>query len=506
MLKHRIQSSIYFTAPLTKGPSMFGLFNYALFQVLLFAFSLFGSALYGQSTLEQVQHKELTLEECIEYGLAKSLDFSKKKLATDIAGIQVIQNYFNFLPVISASADASLSSGARLQQYNSGTNIIFSQNLSDSYSASAKLSGSLNLFDGLNNISKYMSALKDNEASKYTLERAKEDIMYDITLKFFQAVMDYQLISSSKKNLEAISATVRQTEMRVKTGIRTETELLQQKAEMFNSEFLLLKAQNQYELSLLALLQTINIDTKHTYTLVTPTIDTTKEAVEPLTEISILENIALQNRNDLKSRDFIIEKFYWQEIQARSVFFPSLSLQGSYGNNATIATRTVVFGKEQDLSTQPPFLDQLRNQYNYSFGLNLSWNITNIFLGVFQTKAAAYQTESTKLDKAILIQNIQSDVAKAVLALKAAYKEMWVANKTYEATKSSYEQTDERYKMGSATWVDLQNNYRNFFKSETDLIRAKMNLALQRKVLIHVTGHLSTDQQLIPIIKSFEKK
>lgn len=442
-----------------------------------------------------------SLEKCVNYALENNLTIKQTELSTKIAEQNLTQAKGANLPNINGFASNTYNFGQTIDPF---TNQFATQRVR---SNSLGIAANMNLFSGFGNYNN----IKQNEyevyASKYDLDKSRNDITLAIASAYLQILFADEQVEQARSQVAATAKQVERTDKMVKAGTLPNGSLFEVEAQLASEELVLTQALNTVDLSYLQLKQILQLDASESIRVVKPTIQIEEneqvearpgqvydKALNTLPEIKSAESRLLGAENQVKS--------------AKSNYYPTLTLNGSLGsgysglNQSVLATETAVIpigttasGEqvttviETPVSRQvKPFGDQLSDNFNQSIGVSLSIPIFNRFqinTGVSQAKLNAENRQLIyEQTKNQVRQNIEQAYADAVAALKS-YK----ANlKAVKALRESYGYIEKRFEVGMVNPVDLTDAKNRLTRAESDLLRAKYDYIFKLKILDFYQG------------------
>ncbi len=177
----------------------------------------------------------------------------------------------------------------------------------------------------------------------------------------------------------------------------------------------------------------------------------------------------LQAEQNIKISDF-------DRKASKSIYLPSLGLQGSYGWNKGN------FPSTNFLSTN--------TSVGFSTGLNLTWNLFDGGSGITNVKNTKIQLTNRELLKQELQIQVQRDIANANGNYKnriAIYK---LQQQNVETSSDNYLRSFERYKLGQITSLELRQAQINLLNAKTNKNLAKYEAKLAELELLQLTGNL----------------
>jgi len=460
---------------------------------LLITFLLFCGAM-------NAQQKEWTLEECVEYALQNNIQVKQSELDLELSEIEKLDALGNFIPNINGQASNSWNTG--LTQ-NVTTGILQNQTVRN---FSASVSASLTVFDGLRNFKQLQRAKISRLASQYSLDRMQDDIALFVADAYLQVLF-------SKQNLDVLQAQnvvtreqMQRTQDLVDAGVLPQGDLLEIRATMADEKQRMILAENQIQISLISLAQTLGIKDYQNFDIVdrdyavfgneimgSSVYDVIEKAKEERAELKIAE----ANR-DLAEQDVSI---------AKGAYLPTLGAFFNYNTRETGQGRILgsvldedeptrqiglVQGTEQivvapntitTVGNPRSFVEQLYRNDGISYGFQLSVPFLNGFAArnsvkrnQINVKRAEFQLEQAELDLEANVYQAYTDAMGAFEAYEAAL----VAS---EAQEKAFEYATERYDVGLTNAFDFSQAKIRFENTQREALRAKYDYIFKLKVV-----------------------
>ena len=414
----------------------------------------------------------ITLRDAVDTALELNIDLQRSFDQVLSGEISVRQSGAAFLPDLSASASASRSYS---RDYDPVTDMTDGR---ESESLNLGLSTRLTLFDGFSNIASLQSSKLQLSAARQSLQRVRQSIVFEVFSRYLQVLMDQELLASERENLSAQRQQLQRIEEYYKVGNRSRADLLQQQAEISQSELSMLRAEESLQISKLQLMKTIGLE---------PAADYEVEIVpvEKLIGEMAGENVSiqwagdLQNRTDIDAQELSVEAAKKGITSARAGYWPSLSLSAdiSSGYNSSSVYRDF---SDQMLDINP----------NARIGLSLSIPIFNRSVTRSSVQKAQIQLASEQLSLEDLRQTISLEIQQALFGYSSARKGLEAARAQLEYTRQALQVTAERYDVGSAILTELSLARAQYVSANNDWIQANYSLLLHRVALDYYTGRL----------------
>ena len=220
-----------------------------------------------------VPAKTWSLEECIDYALKNNLQIKQSQLNTELAKSDLLQSQGNFLPSINANASHSYNIGRTIDRYTN--TFANSQVLSQQFG----VSGELTLFSGFQNINTLRQSRYDYLASKFDVDKMRNDISLNIASAYLQVLYSMDAVEIATNQMGLTTRQVERTAKLVDAGSTAKGTLLDIQAQLASEELNLTTAQNQRDIALLSLAQLLNLPTADGFSVVRPELGVVSDAL-----------------------------------------------------------------------------------------------------------------------------------------------------------------------------------------------------------------------------------
>ncbi|MCF8242449.1 MAG: TolC family protein [Melioribacteraceae bacterium] len=402
---------------------------------------------------------QLTLEEAVQIALQRNSTLIKTKnnLLTNEA--EKKNAFGELLPDLGASGSWRYTR----TDDNGGTQVDFFGNLantpattSHSRNYSVSVGGGWTLFDGLSNYANVARAEDNLEAAKFSLDKLKQDIVYQTTEYFYSVLYNKAVLEVRKENVAYNQKFFETVQERNRLGSAPVADVYAQQYQLGNAELLFIEAQNNLETAKNNLLNYLSLDILEEYEFVSPFDEmdaiNTDNYMSEFDEIRVMVDAALKNRLDYKSQMLNVSSAENSVTIARSGYFPRLSGNYSYGTSATT-------------------IDNLFDRRQAGVGLTLSIPIFSNWSTEYQLQSAKVRLKNTVEDLAALERQIKIEVKQGYLNLEAAKKALDVSIKNIKAAEETRKVNYERYNLGAGTILDVLQADRDY----QDALRGKIN-------------------------------
>ena len=425
----------------------------------------------------------ITFDEAVTIALDQNTDLRRAINNVERRDATIRQQQFDFAPNLSLSTSGTRQFGRSFSQEEGA---IVNQT-TDIFRASAR--SSITVFDGFNNIASLREANRQGEASELTLERTRQDVVFTVMEQFITLSQSKQQVEVRQSEVEFQEQQLEQIREFVDAGARATSDLFQARADLAQAEQQLLQAEREVEVNNTRLIQTLQLDPFGTYTFETPDVDPAElEAREYA--ISQALNEAFDRRVDLRAQQANVRASEAGVRVAQSNYWPSLSLNVSYGSNWS--SRVNALPNNMD----PSFFDVLDSRRGGSFGLSLSFPIFDRLQRRTQTAQARASVREAEYALQDQRQAVALQVRQAILDYRNAQKQLEAAESRLESARRLRDAAQERYNLGSASIVELSQATRDFTDAASAKVQAEFDVAFQQKRIAYQMGMLNPDTPL----------
>ncbi len=345
-------------------------------------------------------------------------------------------------------------------------------------SFSSGLSSQVTLFNGFANTSGVSRATSNANAADRSLDRTVQGAIYQTNQLFLSVVQTFQLLKVNQDNLKRSERQLERITESNKVGAVAVADVYRQKVQVGSDELALIQAESNHEKAKADLIAYLGIDFdkeyKFDFTGVPDSIDTTEFAGlnAQYANFDNLYNSAVGKRPDYLAT---VENYNAADAGvtvARSGYYPTVSLFGSYGYNNT------------ELST----LTDNRNLY---FAVNVNLPIFSGFSTQNSIEQAQVQRRNADEQVKQSARQVRVDVRKALLDLEAAEKQVSVTQSSVVSAAMDRTIAEEKYNLGAGTLLDLLVATANYTTAQSNKVNAVIGYLLSKKATEYALGSLA---------------
>ena len=333
------------------------------------------------------------------------------------------------------------------------------------------LSARLPLYSGGANEANIAANELAARAARLTTERAREDLKYEVTAAYWDAVEASKKIEVQRDTVNKYDAHLKNVTALYEAGAQAKIDVLRSSVELSNARQELTRAENTYEVNVATLRNLMNIDRAEPLTL------TSEVAYQPF-ETSVENCISYANRSRL---DLAEERMKVQQ--------KDLAVESARAGKKPTVSLTLGTG----LTSQ--FRPRHDTNADVSASVGVSWNI-------FDSGVTRGAIEEAEAERDIALLNVQKAEETIDLNLRKAYLNMREAEKRFTSTEDAVAQAredyyiaSERYRAGEGILLDIIDAQTALASAETNAISARYDYARCRAQVENLMGEELTESE-----------
>jgi outer membrane protein len=458
---------------------------------------------------QDVQEEKWGLEECIAYALENNLSVKQSEYAVDDSEIVLRQSKGDMYPSANMGGGYTNLWGRSIDPT---TNRFTNDRIQ---SLGIQLSADYTLYSGSQRRNTVKRNRLDLASANFDLEKAKNDVMLNVTLEFLNVILNIELEENANLQLEITKAQLETTSKQVAAGalpISNELDLI---AQVESNEVQVINAENNVRIAYLRLKQMLLLPADTPFEIEIPDIQDIVIHQEPATA-NLVYQTAQTIMPEIKSADMQVESAELGVKITRGSMDPVLSLGANmYTNYSSAQTTRVLDGQPisvidtigfvlvpDPFNTQlpvysqfeiPPIEDytvstQLQDNWSYSVNLNLYIPIFNGLRSRSSNQRAKVYSDQSQIYAQQTRQNLRQTIEIAYTDAQAASKTYNASIRQVESLEESFRAAEKSYNLGAMNIYDYQVASNNLFRARSDLLRAKYNYIFTSKVLDFYLG------------------
>ena len=410
--------------------------GFVLFSAALVTGVLPGTAVAQVQASDNV--RAITVEEAVEIALRRNPQLLQAYSAIEMAEHNRLTAYGALLPGVSAFFSYSNSSTGRLDALSQGI-------VATSYST--RINAGYTLFDGWGRFSNLKSARLGVTEQNARYREAEFQVMQQVKQAYAAAVAARELVAVEERRVQRQADQLEFVRQQLELGRATRSDSLRSQVDLNNAQLALLNARNDARTRTFELTEIVGSETL---------LGPTPEAELAVTAIPFTRDelfaIADISAPALQAVSAAVEAAEAAVSGARSSYLPTISLSGGYG------------WSNQEF---PP------SNRSWSIGLSGSYPLFNGFqreTQVFRARASADQARQQERAERL---NLSSQLDARYATAQSALAGVQLAEQNVELSEESLRVVQERYQLGLATILELQDAQITLTQAEVDLVTGR---------------------------------
>ena len=337
----------------------------------------------------------------------------------------------------------------------------------------AGLTANYVLFDGLGRWYDYKRLKEEHNLSELEARETIETTILQLFSVYFEVARLSENIDILEDTFSNTKNRLRRAEYNFEYGQSNKLEVLNAEVDLVNDSINLMNERQTLKNTQRDLNVLLNQELLETFK-----VDTTIAFTNPLTLESYLAEAELNNVRMLQAEKNVMINDYTLK-SGKSVFLPTVGLTGSYGWNLNQNAPGAFFAGVN-----------VNNTRNFGLGASLTWDLFDGGSGITQIKNAKILLESQGTLQEQIKLEIKRDIANAKGDYQNRLEVFRLQEQNVNTATNNYNRSNERYKLGQITSVELRQAQLNLLNAQTSKNLAKYNAKLAELQLLQLTGQL----------------
>jgi outer membrane protein len=417
-----------------------------------------------------------SLEDCIRYATEHNLELKQREQEQESKKVALHTSKHSWLPSLNANVGQNFDFG----RSPSKTGVIVDQN---SANTSASINLSMPIFDGFQIPNDIAARKLDLKAAVETLNKAKEDLTIHVASVYLQVLYNKEVKKIAELQVALSREQIKKTEALVNSGKVPLSQLYDIKAQLANDEVTLTEAENNVQLALLDLAQSLELEQGgESFDVMVPEIgNAVEQYMGSILPPDHIYNQAVTIKPQIKEQTYLLESQKRMLKVAQAGYYPKLNFGASYGNGY------YHYSGEGDYANLP-FGDQLKNNARKTIGFSLSIPLFNRFQVRNSVRSARINIRNRELMMENTKKALYKEIQQAYYNATAAQSKYLASDKSVEANKEAFTYAEERYAAGKSTVFEFNEAKMKYAQSLSEQAQAKYNFIFRAKILDFYNG------------------
>jgi outer membrane protein len=462
--------------------------------------------LFSVAVSSSAQSGKYTLDQCIEIALKNNIQVKQSGLQVQAAEVAYKQSKANLLPDLNGSITHGVNQGRSIDPF---TNAYVDQKINY---ASYGIGSGLVLFNGLSQ----QNAIRQNSyaynATQLEEQQVKDNMALSVMLAYLQVLNNEDLVVQSRQQVVVTQKQVERLEVLNKQGAVSPPQLYDLKGQWKEDELVVVNSQNALANSRLALAQLMNIPYD------------TAMSVERISMEELLykyPQTANEVYNNAVNHLALVKaaQLRWRSAEAgvksiRGRLYPTVLLNGNLNTNySSAASRDIllnstegptsdyvvfngskvpVFTRQNNYTSEKiGYSSQIRNNVFSNVGITLRIPIFNSLQVRNQVKLATIELRNVELTQENTHVQLRQQIEQAHLNMSNAWERYKILLEGVAAYSEAFRAAEIRFNAGLGTSVDYLIAKNNLDRTNLNLVMAKYEYLLRKRVLDFYAGTMS---------------
>jgi outer membrane protein TolC len=304
-------------------------------------------------------------------------------------------------------------------------------------------------------------------------ERTRQELIFSVVKAFTDELLAQENEGVAEAAVKSAQSDLERAQARQEEGQAVPSDLLSAQVQLAQAQEDLLQARNAVDLAHAALNVAMGLPEDAATTLASGLKEFTCEAGE----LAERQQIALQERPDVRAAGLGVERASNGSHMARAEFLPKVNAFGSWEeDNQTFATR---------------------GGNNWTAGVALNFNIFDGGANRARLAAAHYRQNQAQAEAAQMTAAVKLQVREAYLNLTTAQQRVGVSRQAQSEAEESLRIIQNRYEAGLATITDLLQVETAHTGARKNYLNALFDYRLSYAALELATGELAPDSPAV---------
>src|SRR5213083_354562 len=370
-----------------------------------------------------------------------------------------------FLPTVLFSSSAF--------RQNTQSNVNGFQSASaGTYQFNTGLSASVDLFTGFRRLATYRNADATQDAADAEVVNQRYLVSAATAQLFYTSLANEELVRVAEAQLERAKEELQISVNKFQAGVATRSDTLTATVDLGNAQLALLQANANLATAQANLGRQVGVDQ--------PVRAVPDTAFPSLPDTTALRAQALDSSPQVQQAEARARAAGAQVGAARSQYWPTLS--ASYANGYTGLDSLGRLGLAPWSTTQ-------RYVNNWALRFSLSWTLFNGFTREANQVTASVAQDVARAAAADTRRQVGAQLTQQLAAVTTAYAQFGITGANVAAATEALRVTQERYKLGAGTLLDLLTAEANMTQAQVNQVQSRYNYLIARAQVEALVGH-----------------
>jgi TolC family type I secretion outer membrane protein len=408
----------------------------------------------------RVAAQPLSLADCTRMALSQNVSVAQSRQFLESANADVLSARSAFLPSVSSGGSWTKPEEV-IEVFQGGQLRFFDEPWS------ARVDGSLLLFDGLGNLSTYRQATNARSSAREEFLDSRQEVVYQTEIRFFEVRKQEALLEVQRQAVNQSGEQLKKTRAMKDLGAATQADVYKAEVDHSNNRLTELRTERDLNVAKASLAEYVGLDPRQD-------LDLAEEDLEIPDDFDLAgaSERALEVNPRLRAADLELQARESGVSAAKSDRYPSLNL----------------FANADYFNFELQDFDDEHIEWRY--GISMSFTIFDGFRTKANIRRAQAQELLSRRSREVAERQVLLDVRESFLDLEIARQSIAVAEEAVRSSEEDLRLAQERYKIGEGTILDVIDAQVNLIRSKTDLVNATYDRRLAVSALRNAIGDI----------------
>jgi len=413
-----------------------------------------------------------SLQKCINHAKQNNLNLRQAQIAVSQAELTEKGSRMARMPSVNAFSSFGFNYG---QSINPATNDFINTRLGFN---NLGINADVTVYNG--------GAIKNGiKQSQHDLVAAKEDANTQFQNIALQMASAYLNILLAKEQVTIAQRAIDQTQeqlttidKRIDAGTVPKVDRLDILAQIARNEQTLIQAENSVAINYLTLKNILELEPDYDLEIIIPeSLTEVQENVEVM-NLPTLFNQAMNTQASIKASEARMKSAELGVPIAKADLLPSVFFR------ASMDTRYA----NPSLFSADPYFTQLDDNFGQNIGAQVNIPIYNRHRTSINIERARLDIINAEVQNKQAKQQLKADVQTAIANARAAKLELSASQRSLEAAKAAFDNSQKRYDLGAINTLELTTAKTNLDTAELNVARAKYDYIFRLKIIDFYMG------------------
>jgi len=337
--------------------------------------------------------------------------------------------------------------------------------------------------------------------TRFALDRQMQLVSNQVYEAYYRALLADERARVVEQRVERTRRTLQEISTQVAQGVTAKYQRLSAEVDLSNARTELIDAENQAELALESLKNTLGLSPDAPIRLAGSLDASARDDVLQISTTRAVDR-AMSQRPDLERARLNVELEQIRRKTTRSQYLPRVSAVANFNYSGRVPDdRTIVNTTNPQDPTDPFFYEQstlgfFNDSYwnpSVSVGLNLTWNLFNGFQTTARMQQDAISIQQAEVQLERLQRGVELEVSRAMRTLETARERIQSQQQTLQVAETNYEYTAERVEEGVSSQVELRQASDQLDQTRLNYLNAVFDYLVARSDLETALGRPLTE-------------